>query len=234
MRLHEIQENDDAALWKEHLWPMLQRDCSQFIDVAFRRGGLRRLYRGIKMTQAQPSLATVGPDAYLTQSPINRKPRDTNPEQQQIIDRWLAEHGFKALRHNSAFTTGSRSWTEDYGEGFIVFPVDGFKFTWFMGTEDFWGFTERQFNASYELKRDEWDTIARLPHEDYQTVKTHWLSENIDRLMKKAAPSKENLVMAIDSNHEIMIHGSYYLFGEKRWDSHIYRTFQLPKARPAR
>lgn len=66
----------------------------------------------------------------LGKSRDDRKPMDTSMAVQQIVDSSLAASGFKALRSNSIFCTGNLFAAENYGDLFIIFPVNGFSYTW--------------------------------------------------------------------------------------------------------
>lgn len=75
-------------------------------------------------------------DIYIANPRTDRQPVDTKPFIQEIIDSYLITAGFTAVRGNSVFCTGSLSAAEGYGGAYMIFPLDGFKFTWSTKHDD--------------------------------------------------------------------------------------------------
>lgn len=87
------------------------------------------LYRGMK----NETLSFYG---YI---PVkkNRQPLDTPVVIQQIIDEYLSEKGFRALRSNSIFVTGNLDFAKKFGFPYVIFPPKKFYFTWNTTIRDF-------------------------------------------------------------------------------------------------
>lgn len=97
----------------------IETHCSEFLKVA---APLRKfLYRGQDDT-ALP--------IFVGYPRANRQPKDTDEDAQKALDKALTLMGFKALRGNGLFTTPSYSQAEGYGNAYMIFPKNGFSFTW--------------------------------------------------------------------------------------------------------
>lgn len=83
---------------------------------------------------------------------INRKPVDTPQNLSYIIDNAFMNNDFKAMRSNSVFCTGSVDVASSYGEVYIVYPKNGFDFTWSRYFDDLYFFIEKiENNASKQI-----------------------------------------------------------------------------------
>jgi hypothetical protein len=103
---------------KEEFVSYIQENCSDFLRQAKRQ----RMYRAVDWYSEQVLLMT---------SPTNRKPRDLAPRHQQMVDQVLMKRGLTALRSNSIFCLGNLSEIKEYGDDrFVVYPVNGFSYTW--------------------------------------------------------------------------------------------------------
>jgi hypothetical protein len=94
-------------------------DCSE--SIAAMQQSRSFLYRG--MTDNMP-------DIFIGRPWGKRKPKDTSTDVQKEIDKLFKLAGFTALRSNSIFCSGSIGQARDYGNPYIIFPINGFSFTW--------------------------------------------------------------------------------------------------------
>jgi len=90
----------------------------------YKANGDRVFYRGLKTWPDGMDPAFVG------QSREDRQPKDSDTDQTRLFDAALASSGFKALRSNSLFVSSSISVANDYGKPWVIFPLDGFDFTY--------------------------------------------------------------------------------------------------------
>ena len=97
---------------------LIEKQCSQFLSDAKRVE--KFLYRG--MSDGVPVL--------YGKPHVDREPMDTNAAVQRKLDDILKMAGFKALRSNSIFTTSDWTQAEEYGSIYIIFPKNGYSFTW--------------------------------------------------------------------------------------------------------
>jgi hypothetical protein len=131
------------------------------------------------------------PDVFLGRSRDSRPPVDTLPQAQTLIDEKLKGAGFTALRGNSIFCTSAEVMAGDYGTLYVIFPVDGFSFTWTPKVSDFSG----RYYLNYP--------------EDAQ----RFIEKNKDLSPREFVRSygflRSSLKMALLSGYEIYINGSY-------------------------
>lgn len=103
----------------------IEQHCSEFLKVV--QETQRFLFRG--QNDARLPIFVGHPRA-------NREPKDSDPEAQQLADKYLTAMGFKALRSNSIFTTSSQRHAADFGTVYVIFPKNGFDFTWSTKHDD--------------------------------------------------------------------------------------------------
>jgi transcription antitermination factor NusG len=121
-----------TPLKMENLFKGLQKNCKEIIKVyqdlngsSFKRQ--KFLYRGIRSRS----------DALYGKPFEARKPKDSNSELHTMLNDAMKNAGFTARRDNSTFTTGDRGQASGYGNSlYILFPVDGFKYTWSRTEKD--------------------------------------------------------------------------------------------------
>ena len=95
--------------------------CSESIAACREAGDF--LYRGISLLNAEY-------DIFLGRPRKNRRATDTSIELQQEWDKLFTAAGFSALRSNSIFCAGGIDTAVSYGSAYIIFPINGFSFTW--------------------------------------------------------------------------------------------------------
>lgn len=117
----------------------IEDHCSDFLNILKKTNMF--LYRGIKDCGNN--------QIFLGYSRNDRTPRDTDAYIQTLTDTYLKLQGFTALRSNSIFCTADESATDIYGRQYIIFPINGFKYTWSLVHED-WTITEYNLSPNYE------------------------------------------------------------------------------------
>lgn len=125
-----------------------------------------------------------GTNLFIGQSRDNREPKDTSEDVSNLFDKNLTKMGFEALRRNSIFTTTEKIFAATYGRVFAVFPINGFSFTWSSELHDM--FTD--FDDSYE---------------------PHLADMSMAQFRKYFKFDNKDLVAALNSGNEILIHGKY-------------------------
>ncbi len=93
-------------------------ECSDILELY--RSNRRVLFRG---SNSRGSF-------YYDEPREDRRPSDSTPELQIAFDTYLASKGFTALRSNSAFCTNGYDHAAAYGLVSVVFPRNGFTYTW--------------------------------------------------------------------------------------------------------
>lgn len=116
----------------ENLFKALQKNCKQIIKVykdlnknTFTKKQF--LYRGVRSSS----------DALYGKPFDARNPKDSNSELHQMLNDAMKSGGFVARRDNATFVTGDRGQASGYGHSlYVIFPVDGFKYTWSRTEKD--------------------------------------------------------------------------------------------------
>lgn len=120
--LNPLPDIDEQTL---RYFKTIETQCSQALSIF--KSEKKFLYRGIRNTPY---------DAFVGKPRQDRKPKDSSVGQQERLDTALASAGFKALRKNSIFATSVGSRAAMYGQVFLVFPKNGFHFTWSTRFDD--------------------------------------------------------------------------------------------------
>jgi hypothetical protein len=129
---YENSKVNDRPVKMNNLFKALAKNCKEIIKVykelnrnEFSRG--KFLYRGIRSS-----------DDALYGKPFDaRKPKDSNRDLHELVNGTINKLGFTANRENSMFVTGDRSQASGYGNSlYIMFPIDGFTFTWSQTVKD--------------------------------------------------------------------------------------------------
>lgn len=129
---YEKSKANDRPVKMDNLFKALAKHCKEIIKVykELNRNDFQRekfLFRGIRSTD----------DAVYGKPFIARKPKDSNRELHELVNGTINSLGFDANRENSMFVTGDRSQASGYGNDlYIMFPVDGFTFTWSQTVKD--------------------------------------------------------------------------------------------------
>ncbi len=123
-----IDKRDNDVIYRDSLQTMndnvlklfsyIETNCSD--AVAAMVANKQLLFRGMNITKS----------VFIGHPKENRKPKDSSVKDQQLFDELLTIAGFTALRSNSIFCTASVSHASDFGNTYIIFPMNGFKFTW--------------------------------------------------------------------------------------------------------
>lgn len=162
-------------------------DCSESISAMKQANHF--LYRGIESDV---------PDIFIGKSRNKRKPLDTDPSISNSFDKILSASGFTSLRSNSIFCTGSYHQAGNYGDEFLIFPVNGFSYTWSPYVGDF----------TMDVSR----TLPRL---------LKW-KKTPKEIVNQYQYTNQNLSTALTSGNEITITGAYYAFYASKYEEYLY------------
>lgn len=109
---------------------------------------------------------------------------------QQIIDNIFVEAGCSALRSNSTFVTSNIMSSRNFGDAYIIFPINGFEYTW-TNIED--------------ITEDEVSDMSLATFE-----KPFFQLSDEEKLELLDPRANVDIDQAIVSGKEIMIHGPWY------------------------
>ena len=202
MLIREVVEIDEK-LRREINY--IDTHCSD--AVAAYRITSRILYRGIKSF-----------DKIIKGKSLSyREPVDTEPITQELVDKMLSGAGFKALRSNSIFCTPEVWDTKYYGEPYILFPENGFEYTWSRKIRDFYSdiddnlpkakemngdfniLTPEEFVSKYGFTMFGFNTALSLENEilihgKYVAVKLGWVGKDVLRKLDIETDLEDRLI----------------------------------------
>lgn len=163
MRIDEIEPgekneitHDMLALRDEklkHYYELVETNCKDALNACIAANNF--LYRGVKKTYM---------NAFHGKSRNNRRAMSTLSYEQEKIDAQFANHGFTALRSNSIYCSGYIKQADLYGAArqrgstYMVFPLNGFSFTWSPMVQDLFG------NIRHDMSIDD----RFVPYYDYR------------------------------------------------------------------
>jgi hypothetical protein len=102
---------------------LIEKVCSDFVKVM--KSSNYFLYRGMKNSSMDGAINVIYGKSFE-----NRIPLDTDTSDQKRVDELLSAGGIKALRSNSIFTSGNPAFVEKFGPAYLIFPRNGFHYTW--------------------------------------------------------------------------------------------------------
>lgn len=189
MRLSEISPGEKALVASNRIASfikLVKTECSDAWDAYHRTNKL--LCRGVKNAH------NISMFHGLTRN--SRNPMSTSRGEQDHIDMALKKYGFTALRSNSIYCTADEGDAKSYGELFIIFPKNGFDFTWSPVIGDLY----------LDMRRS---GIANATTMSYEEI--------IEQFQFR----KDRFDEALDSYHEILIKGEYYACSWYKYDEYI-------------
>lgn len=195
------EEFDAAGAITDETIKLLNTNCSEI--MAAYKAAEEILFRG-----------SIESSISLREPNYPRLPKDSDPNIQQAADEYLKQLGFVAMRSNSMFATSDfhmafayTRYTDKRPEKktlYMVFPFNGFDYTWSSQISDFYVHT-----PSFGTFKIMYPTAA-----DFQ---------------KKFKYQANNLVAGIRSGSEIMITGKYYrIILNKHNYSKICKSLDIP------
>lgn len=205
MNINDIilkQDNPKKLKDFEKVWPMVEKYCSVSL-LDFKKTG-ELLYRGIETKTKY--------DIFIGQ---NRDKRNTIESWSQryayLFDNILKYYHFDALRLNSIFCNSSSGNSEIYGKLYIIFPINGFSFTW---SKLFTNVNAKTYFTSLKYSDTEIaDDIVRKNNFNYDSLIQNKDFIHLAKEIKKLGSfSNKNFKQALKSANDIWIHGKYIAF----------------------
>jgi transcription antitermination factor NusG len=108
-----------------NLFQTIGKECSTICDQYSSLDTY--LYRGTKSSS----------DAFKGKPFDERRAKDSNPILSNALNQAFADAGIEARRDNSIFTSSSISQAGIYGSTYVIFPVNGFSFSYSKSIKDF-------------------------------------------------------------------------------------------------
>jgi hypothetical protein len=185
---------------------VVAENCSEVIHAM--KQTKKVLYRGIA---TKDGIAT--PIAFHGMSRENRRPVSTKSKVDDALNQGLANSGMVALRNNSIFVSTHASTAASYGNLYLIFPKDGFHYTWNMYYEDFFSdfiYDSIQYNRSSSAGLEEEKFFSLAKTSDFA---------------KEYGFTDMNFEEAMRTNHEIMVSGEYYALYSADFRQHVSMLF---------
>jgi len=168
----------------------IEINCSDILKFYKETGNM--LYRGIKNNKP-----------YLINNPVKyRTPVDTPVNIQYIVDVKLEAAGFTALRSNSIFCFGNSYNPKFYGRVYMVFPFNGFSYTWSLKIKDLY---------------DDYASVSMFSGKAIKDMENMSPKEVVDIFDFVST----NLKTACNTPNEILIHGKCLLVNAELYENKI-------------
>jgi hypothetical protein len=237
---------DERAV--EDFWLVLKRECSDYLAACSQ--AQKWLYRGIK-NEHRP--------AFLAKTRENRPPMDSNPLLMKCFDQALKTLGFSARRENSIFAISDRDKSLDFGDVYVIFPRNGFDFTYTNEREIILDELDQVLSNKHiesgmqavkqamTSQPDKWPILTpnATPEILWFTVQRHresLLSQGFPQnlvddisdpqyISQKYQPQQTNLHVALTGGQEVYVRGEYYALRWKwYWESINSWMYEIQKA----
>jgi hypothetical protein len=141
---------------------LIKRDCQPFLKD-WRKTGNDFLYTGKKIKK----------DFIKKKVRKDRKPKDMPEETHKIIDNWFYKKFGVRSRSNAVFATFNEYNTYQYGDLFMIFPIDNYIVISSDKVKDLWLYFKRKenwilnpddFNDKKKYKEDMWSILNDLEY----------------------------------------------------------------------
>jgi len=206
MRYNELLESKDIIL---DFIEKIKDDCSDILQIYNKTG--RILFRGFDKLS--------GPIYYDVKPREDRHPLDTPINQQKYINDFLTDNGFIANRSNSFFCTADPNRAVMYGKPYIVFPKNGFDYT-YGNTIDLY----KEYNNSLRHNKDIMDLLKSIQQDGFgnisQRIAQYYdeypqFKDFLFNFLSELKFANTHLNSALTSNYEVLIKGSCHLIDIK-------------------
>lgn len=131
------------------------KECSQILD--YYKTTNQFLYRGTKSKA----------EAFKGKPFEKRVSKDSDQYLSDLLNQSLEQAGVIARRDNSIFTSSKTSQAKNYGNTYIIFPVNGFSFSYSKKIKDFvfdYGRVRNYFLSKHDQFNELKDKLKNLPH----------------------------------------------------------------------
>lgn len=182
-----------------YLTEMSESDLSQYIRdncgewFSESRGYMMRghiAYRGLTHTPKDGDVLTPRSD---------RRPKDSNLQDQQKMDDELERKFGWRPRQEGMFCTGNSDVASMYGDTYAVFPLDGYKYIWSPKVPDFYSTLYSSKQSDFVHTWNELLSMFLKDGKDEEYIK----STAINNMVKTY--KSNDLAKAIESGNEIIV-----------------------------
>jgi hypothetical protein len=182
--LYQVEATDDII-------NLIKTKCSDILHIY--KITNKPLYRGIKKAHHQ---------MFIARSREDRVPTDSHHGVSDIINASLKYVDIKARRDNSIFCTGDKDYADEFGSPYVIFPVNGFNYTWSRYYKD----VILTPYAFFQLTGQRLEDI-QIKLEDDPTYNPY--KELGPKLVMNMGLSTKDLAKVILNGHEVWLNGEY-------------------------
>lgn len=171
----------------------IKNKCSDFVKAS----GGKPVFRGMG------GPAKKSGDFFFTPTPKGRRPTDSDPELNFIMNAGLdAAFGVGDVRQNCFFGTGDQGIAQDYGKIYYIFPTNGFQYLYAKELVDPYGASTEiirniadSLNASKKFPDTDWsaDAVELLFHQIYANIGFKDWQKGYDEGFKNSETLLKNL-----------------------------------------
>ena len=183
----------------EAAWAMVEKHCSEFLKIV--RQTEKFLYRGTNNSSSKSSI-------FIAKNREDRVPIwGGNRKYAKICDLYLKTSGFTALRGNSTFCNSSYSKAQAWGNVFMIFPVNGFSFSYSAKWSGIPATAYTYPTFSYTLLSNYDNTVKvkkQITQDDLNKAAEEFVKTNMMR--------NTDLDIAMMDTLDIWFHGKYIAF----------------------
>jgi hypothetical protein len=206
MKIYEIEAGEKIDLSHEDFNTVMERikiECSEAYNIystkSFADAGAV-LMRGVKVKDGIVNKAfnlfkpKSDLDIYMGKPREDRKPMSLQSGVQKAIDIVFQQKGFTALRSNSIFCTSKYAQARLYGRVYVIYPKNGFSFTWSPAVSDLYS------SIAFKIRE------RSLEFKSKPKVLEQFISEYIESKNYK----NTDFEAALQSRNEVMVSGEFY------------------------
>jgi len=184
MKSKEFIIEDYGTLKEQQAWVnLIKRDCKPYLkDI--KRIDNYRLYRGMKHIQDAFSKRKIRLN--------DRTPTDTPQIIHDAINNYFND-AFGAPFRNAMFCSGDYGEIQEYGEGYVIFPIGNYEFVWSPNIEDLYKIWD-EYQPEFP---DDVDAYKRMAADFVER-------EIVDKYTNR------HMTKAIESGNEVMVRCNEY------------------------
>ncbi len=185
----------------EKSWELVQKNCSDVLSVYFRNKKL--LYRGVSREKEIPNI-------FLSQNRTDRRVvLGSNLYTGKVCDLYLKTAGFTALRGSSTFCNSELRRTVGWGETYIIFPLNGFKFTYSL---EFTGCSASSYIYPAVVDKRSLEDYFSPNSNGIFPLSNKTLKDEANKFVKVNKFYKTNLNVALNKQRDIWFQGKFIAF----------------------
>lgn len=193
------------------------KPCSEIVNVYKNTNG-KFLLRGVNnppKIDPPEEMDDFGKYSLVFRSNI-RKDRRTiqmSKKAHELYHKAFHEAGLTATRRNSIFTSSDYNFAEPWGRVYIIFPYNGFQYTWFEKVKNDYPYHKLRFfyNSFFNSSRNYDIMISNNPLAQDKKYQIEFIEKAKDFIINDLGGKNTDLESAINQNQEVLITGTKFV-----------------------